>query len=96
MAPDELEAEMEFLRRRYAAQRQHWLRWGFASLVVGVVLCTAVLIKVAMTGDNPPPAMDFIVLTYVFLGLVFITARRSITLPRLQQSMNTARPQERR
>lgn len=76
MTAPEMNAEIEVLRLERAAQRKHWRRWGFASNAIAVLLCAASLIKVAVTGDDPPAPMIFIVLTYIFLGLVFITAAK--------------------
>jgi hypothetical protein len=39
------------------------------------------MIKVAITGNDPPPPMIFNVLTYIFLGIVFITAGRQFARP---------------
>jgi hypothetical protein len=41
----------------------------------------AVLLRVAITGDDPSSPMIFITLTYIFLGIAFITAGRSRTFP---------------
>jgi hypothetical protein len=84
MTGPEMDIEIEALRLEQAAQRRHWRRWGFASNAIGLALIAAVLIRVAITGNDPPPVMIFIVLTYVFLGLVFGAAARSITFPRLR------------
>jgi hypothetical protein len=43
-----------------------------------------VLLKVALTGDNPPSPMIFIVLTLLFVGLAFITASRPLTVARFR------------
>jgi hypothetical protein len=48
---------------------------------VAIALCVAVLIRVTITGDDAPPPMIFITLTYIFLGIAFITAGRSRTFP---------------
>ena len=77
MTLHELNTEIEILRLQQLDQQKHWCRWGFASNVVAIALCIAVLIRMALTGGNPPPLMIFIVLTYVFLGLAFTTAGRS-------------------
>ncbi|MGO9049580.1 MAG: hypothetical protein ACLQFW_22320 [Xanthobacteraceae bacterium] len=81
MTSQELDAEIERLRLQQAEQRKHWRRWGFASNGVAVVLCIAVLVRVAITGSDPPSPMIFIVLTYVYLGLAFTTAGRPGTFP---------------
>jgi hypothetical protein len=72
-----MNAEIDVLRLEQAALRRHWLRFGFISNAIGVMLCAVVLIKVAITGDDPPAPMIFIVLTYIFLGIAFVTAGRS-------------------
>jgi len=81
MTSQELDAEIERLRLQQAEQRKHWRRWGFASNGVAVVLCIALLVRVAITGSDPPSPMIFIVLTYVYLGLAFTTAGRSGAFP---------------
>jgi hypothetical protein len=78
-------AEIAILRQQHLALRKLWLRWGLASYAVAIALCVAVLIRVAMIGNDPPPPMIFIVLTYVFLGFAFVTAARSLPLPRFQR-----------
>ncbi len=78
MTPQEMIAEIESLRQQQAAQRKLWLRLGFASNGIGLLLAVVVLVKVAITGNDQPPPMIFIVLTYVFLGIVIITTVRSI------------------
>jgi hypothetical protein len=75
------DTEIDLLRQEQVALRKHWLLWGFASNGVAIALCVAVLIRVAIIGDDPPSPMIFITLTYVFLGIVFITAGRSHTFP---------------
>jgi hypothetical protein len=77
MSSHELNTEIEILRLQQADQQKHWRRWGFATNLVAIVLCIAVLIRTAITDGNPPPVMIFIVLTYIFLGLAFTTAGRS-------------------
>lgn len=76
MTMEQLEAEIESLQHQQEAQKKHWLRWGLASDAAGLILCVAVLLRVALTGDDPPPPMIFIVLTLIFIGLAFITAGR--------------------
>ena len=85
MTSRELNTDIEILRQEYLEQRRHWLRWGFASYAIAMLLCFVVLIRVAITGDNPPTPMIFIVLTYLFLGFTFITAGRSLTFPRFRR-----------
>ena len=77
----EMDAEIDILRQGQVALRRHWLLWGYASNGVAIALCVAVLIRVAITGDDPPSPMIFITLTYIFLGIAFITAGRSRTFP---------------
>jgi hypothetical protein len=74
MTSQDLIAELENLRREQLARRKHWLRCGFVSNVIGLLLCAAALIKVAITGGDPPPLMIFVALTFIFLGIVFIIA----------------------
>ena len=82
MTLEQLEAELAMLRRQQDNQKKHWLRWGLASNAASLVLCAVVLLKVALTGDNPPSPMIFIVLTLLFVGLAFITAGRPLALAR--------------
>jgi hypothetical protein len=81
MTSQELDAEIERLRLGQAEQRKHWRRLGLASNGIAIVLCIAVLVRVAITGSDPPSPMIFIVLTYVYLGLAFTTAGRSGAFP---------------
>jgi len=82
MTLEQLEAELAMLRRQQDNQKKHWLRWGLASNAASLVLCAVVLLKVALTGDNPPSPMIFIVLTLLFVGLAFITAGRPLAFAR--------------
>ncbi len=82
MTLQQLEAEIATLRRQRGDQQKHWLRWGLASNAVGVILCAAVLLRVALTGDDPPSPTIFIVLTLLFIGLAFITAGRPLAFAR--------------
>jgi hypothetical protein len=82
MTLEQLEAEVAMLRRQQDNQNKHWLRWGLASNAASLVLCAVVLFKVALTGDNPPSPMLFIVLTLLFVGLAFMTAGRQLTFAR--------------
>jgi len=84
MTSQEMVAEIESLRQQQAAQRKLWLCWGFVSRGIGILLAVVVLIKVAITGNNSPPPVTFIVMTYIFLGNVFITTGRSIALRSLR------------
>jgi len=81
MTSQELDAEIEQLRLQQAHQRKHWRRWGLAGNGIAVVLCIAVLVRMAITGSDPPSPMIFIVLTYVYLGLAFTAAGRSGARP---------------
>jgi hypothetical protein len=80
MTAQEMNAEIDVPRLEQAAQRKLWRRFGFAGSAIGVMLYVIVLLKVAITGNDPPAHMTFIVLTYVFLGIAFTAAGRSITL----------------
>ncbi len=86
MTLEQLETEIATLRRQQDSQKKHWLRWGLASNAGSLVLCAVVLLKVALTGDDPPSPMIFIVLTLLFVGLAFITAARPLAFasPRQQ------------
>jgi hypothetical protein len=61
MTPLQMEAEIASLQQQQAEQKKHWLRWGLASYAIGIALCVAVLIRVALTGADPAPPMIFIV-----------------------------------
>ncbi len=74
MTTEEMEAEIKSLRQQHEDQKKHWLRWGFASSCIAVTLFIVIGIKMLMTGADPPPAMIFIALTFVFVGLAFTTA----------------------
>jgi hypothetical protein len=83
--PEQMQAEIENLRLWQEAQKKHWLRWGLASNAVSLVLCAVVLLKVALTGNDPPPPMIFIQLMLIFMGLAFMTAGRPFVPARRQQ-----------
>jgi hypothetical protein len=85
MTIEQLEAEIAALRRQQESQKKHWLHWGLASNAASLVLCAAVLLKVALTGDDPPSPMIFIVLTLLFVGLAFITAGGPLAFARTRQ-----------
>jgi hypothetical protein len=89
MTAQQLSAEIASFRRQQIAQRKLWLRWGFASYGIGLLLCVVVIIKVAITGDEAPSPMIFVVLSTMFLGLAFINAGRS-TAFRWSRSRQTA------
>jgi len=82
MTLEQLETEIATLRQQQDSQKKHWLRWGLASNAASLVLCAAVLLKVALTGDDPPSPMIFIVLTLLFVGLAFMTAARPLAFAR--------------
>jgi len=63
---EERSAEIESLRRQQAAQRKLRLRLGFANNRMAVLAGRRRLIKIAITGNDPPPTMTFIVMTYIF------------------------------
>jgi hypothetical protein len=77
MTSQELSAEIANFRRQQIAQRKLWLRWGFASYGIGLALCVLVIVKVAITGEEAPSPMLFVVVGTMFLGLAFIHAGRS-------------------
>ena len=69
----DIDDEIGILQQEQVALRRHWLLWGYASNGIAIALCVAVLLRVAITGDDPPSPMIFITLTYIFLGIAFIT-----------------------
>jgi hypothetical protein len=77
MTSQELNAAIANFRQQQIAQRKLWVRWGFTSYGIGLLLCVLVIIKVAITGDEAPSPMLFVVLGYMLLGLAFIHAGRS-------------------
>lgn len=79
MTPELIEAEIATLKRQQENQKRHLLRWGLAFEVAGIILCGAVFLGVALTGEDPPPSMIFNVLTLVAIGLAFITLGRQRT-----------------
>jgi uncharacterized RDD family membrane protein YckC len=84
MTPLQMEAEIASLQQQQAEQKKHWLRWGLASYAIGIALCVAVLIRVALTGADPAPPMIFIVLTFIYFGSAFTMAGRSPALRRFR------------
>jgi Na+/citrate or Na+/malate symporter len=85
MTLDQLEAEIAALRRQQDDQKKHWRRWGLASYAASLILCAAVLLKVALTGNDPPSPMIFIILTLLFVGLAFVTAGRPLAFARFRR-----------
>jgi len=82
MTAQQLRAEIANFRQEQMAQmaqRKLWLRFGFASYGIGLLLCVLVIVKVAITGEEAPSPMLFVVLSTMFLGLAFIRAGRSTT-----------------
>jgi dipeptide/tripeptide permease len=77
MTSQELNAAIANFRQQQIAQRKLWVRCGFGSYGIGLMLCLVVIVKVAITGDEAPSPMLFVVLGYMFLGLAFIHAGRS-------------------
>jgi len=80
MTAQQLRAEIANFRQEQMAQmtqRKLWLRFGFASYAIGLLLCVLVIIRVAITGEEAPSPMLFVVLGCMFLGLAFIRAGRS-------------------
>jgi hypothetical protein len=69
MTAQELSAEIANFRQEQIAQRKLWLRWGFASYGIGLLRCVMVIVKVAITGEEAPSPMLFVVLGYMFLGV---------------------------
>ena len=86
MTLEEMRTTIARLLQQQTAHKTHWLRWGFASYAIALLLCAVVLIKVVMTGQDPPTPIIFVVLTYIFLGLAFMTAGKPITFFRPPQS----------
>jgi hypothetical protein len=73
---EQMEAEIAALRQELDLQRRHWRRCGLAANIAGLVLVLAVLLRAAMTASAPAPSMIFIVLTFLFIGLAFMSAGR--------------------
>ena len=59
MTMEQLEAEIEVCAQQ-EAQKKHWLRWGLASDAAGLILCVAVLLRVALTGRRPASPYDYL------------------------------------
>jgi hypothetical protein len=78
MTAQQLRAEIANFRQEQMAQRKLWLRWGFASYGIGLLLCVLVIVRVAITGEEAPSLMLFVVLGCMFLGLALIRAGRSM------------------
>jgi hypothetical protein len=81
MTLEHLAAEI-LISQQQENQKNHWLRWGMAGNVAGAILFAVVAFKVAMTGDDPPPAMIFIALTLSIVGVAFTTVGRLLAQPR--------------
>lgn len=81
MTLEDMEAEIATLRQEQALQKAHWRRWGVASSVAGLILVIVVLLQAALTAAAPAPAMLFIVLAFVFVGLAFTSAGRGYKFP---------------
>jgi fatty acid desaturase len=62
---EERSAEIESLRRQQAAQRNSVSASALPTTAWPYLLAVAV-IKIAITGNDPPPTMTFIVMTYIF------------------------------
>jgi hypothetical protein len=82
MTSQELSVELADLRLERVAYRRLWRRWGFASFIISVLLCAVALTRVAITGEDPPFPMLFLVLTYLFAGLAFTSIGRVAGLRR--------------
>ncbi len=76
MTLEDMQTEIENLRREQELQRKHWRRWGLAANIAGLVLALAVLLRAALTASELPSSMLFIVLTLLFVGLAFTSAGR--------------------
>jgi hypothetical protein len=76
MTLEEMQAEIANLRQEQNLQRKHWRRWGFAASITGLVLVVVNLLQAATKGVALSPAVLFIVLTFVFIGLAFTCAGR--------------------
>jgi hypothetical protein len=79
MTIEQIETEIAALKQQQENQKKHWSRWGLAFEVAGLVLCGGILVKVALTGEDPPPTMIFNVLILVAVGLAFMTLGRQRT-----------------
>ena len=76
MTLEDMQAEIASLRQEQDLQRKHWRRWGFAASITGLVLVVVNLLLAATKGTALSPAVLFIVLTFVFVGLAFTCAGR--------------------
>ncbi|HEY2534665.1 MAG TPA: hypothetical protein VGJ20_43290 [Xanthobacteraceae bacterium] len=85
MTTEQIEAEIATLQRQQEDQKKHWLRWGRASFVMGLILYGAVGLKMVLTGEDPSPPMEFIGLTFFFVGLAFATTSRPLSFARRRQ-----------
>ena len=81
MTLEDMQTEIENLRREQELQRKHWRRWGLAANIAGLVLALAVLLRAALTASELPSSMLFIVLTLLFVGLAFTSAGRGYNSP---------------
>jgi hypothetical protein len=79
MTLEQMQADIESLRQQQDRQRRNWARWGLVSFGIALVLWIAIGIGMAKTGADPSPPMLFIMLTFVFLGLVFSSVGRPNT-----------------
>jgi Na+/melibiose symporter-like transporter len=82
MTLEYLAADIVVLPRRQDNQKTHWQSWGMAANVAGAILFAAVMLKVAMTGEDPPIAMIVIALMVSFVGIAFTTVGRLLALSR--------------
>jgi hypothetical protein len=76
MTLEDMQAEIASLRQEQDLQRKHWRQWGLAANISGLVLMLVMLLTAASKGTAPPPAIVFVGLTFVFIGLAFGGAGR--------------------
>jgi hypothetical protein len=76
MTLEDMQAEIASLRQEQDLQRKHWRHWGFTASISGLILVLIMLLIAASKGTAPSPAMLFVVLTFIFMGLAFGGAGR--------------------
>jgi hypothetical protein len=82
MTLEQIEAEIATLQREQENRKKHWLRWGRAYVVMGLILYGAIGLRIVLTGEDPSPPMEFIGSTFFFVGLAFATAYRPLSFAR--------------
>jgi hypothetical protein len=81
MTLEQIEAEIAMFKRQQENQKKLWRRCGQAFFVWGFILCVVVGVRVALTGDDPPPPMLFIALTSMYIGLAFSFVSHRTAIP---------------